>query len=200
MLAKGSWLNREKLAFLASAAALAGAVVYAIYSHPEVRDPGEHRVSRTAPPELNVGLDQLARTEGIDQFLAGARPNPFTYYTDSFVSRPPPDVPRRTTMPPPPPPPPPPPAKPPPVTQPKPYQVPVDFRGILATETGEMNVLLKIKQTGENRRLVEGDIWPETGLRIVKITQSSVLLENDKGERFLMRDLYGRKTAPGGGN
>jgi hypothetical protein len=71
----------------------------------------------------------------------------------------------------------------------------VDFRGIVATERGELYVLLKIKQTGENRRLVEGDIWPETGLRIVKITQASVLLENEKGERFLMRDLYGRKAA-----
>jgi len=73
----------------------------------------------------------------------------------------------------------------------------VDFRGILATDSGELFVLLKVKQSGENRRLVEGDIWPETGLRIVKITQTSVLLENDKGERFLMRDLYGRRTAPG---
>ena len=76
----------------------------------------------------------------------------------------------------------------------------MEFRGIVATEQGDLYVLLKIKLSGENRRLVEGDIWPETGLRIVKITQASVLLENEKGERFLMRDLYGRKAASGDGS
>jgi len=198
MLTKGSWLNREKLLFMGAAVALAAAGVYAVRSEPSFPDPGQHRVKTGAPGELNVGLDSLARSEDINRFLDGPRPNPFSSYTDRLVSRPtPPPKPPPPLPPPPPPPPRPPPPPPSNLKPPKPYEVPVDFRGIVATERGDLYVLLKIKQSGENRRLVEGDIWPETGLRIVKITQASVLLENEKGERFLMRDLYGRKAATG---
>ena len=197
MLSKGSWLNRERLLFMGVAVALAAAGVYAVRSEPSFSDPGKHRVKTGAPGELNVGLDSLARSEDVNRFLEGPRPNPFSSYLGSTALVPPPPKPPRPPLPPPPPPPPP--VRPPVTTAPKPYEVPVDFRGIVATEQGDLYVLLKIKLSGENRRLVEGDIWPETGLRIVKITQASVLLENEKGERFLMRDLYGRKAASGDG-
>ncbi|HOX08033.1 MAG TPA: hypothetical protein PK280_16665 [Planctomycetota bacterium] len=189
------------MAFIAGAALLALALLYAVHSLPDILDPGDHLVSRGAPGRLDVGLDALAKTEDINNFLKGPRPNPFSTMGEAVVIPTPPTFqPKPVLKPPTIPPPPPPVVKPPQpkpvVSRPQPWQVPVDFRGIVATEAGDLNVLLKIKATGENRRLVEGDIWPETGLRIVKITQSSVLLENDKGERFLMRDTYGSKLAP----
>ncbi len=75
--------------------------------------------------------------------------------------------------------------------------MPVNFKGIVGTDDGKLFVLLKVKQSGENRYLSEGDVWPETALSIKKITRTSVLLVNEKGERFLMRDLYGKKAKPG---
>jgi len=79
---------------------------------------------------------------------------------------------------------------------PKPYDVPVNFRAVVRSNDGRHFVVLETKSNFENRHLLEGDIWPETGLTIKKITLTTVLLENEKGERFLMQDLYSRKARP----
>lgn len=196
------WLNRERALFLAALAALAGAVAYAVRSAPDFPPAGAQRALRRAPPEMNPGIDRLARSEDIARFLAGERPNPFAHWQEPRSAPPPRDPPRgpvtvvrRPHIPRPPRPRPVRPVTPP---APKPYEVPVNFKGFMGAPDGSWYALLKVKTTGENRRLAEGDIWPETGLRIVKITQNSVLLENEKGERFLMRDPYGRKALPGG--
>lgn len=81
--------------------------------------------------------------------------------------------------------------------------MPVYFKGVVRAQGGECQVLIKDKETGEYRRLAAGDMWPEHNLRILKITMQSVLLENEKGERFLMRDVdkppAEDDNAPGGG-
>ena len=195
MFAGSVWLNRERLIFLIVLAGLAAAGVFFIGSAPDFKPAGEHRVDRKLPRKLNFDPADFARPKEID--ARGARVNPFARYVDQTVMGPVNPGPLPVALRPPPPPKPPKPPKPPDTAPPpKPYQVPVDFRGILAADNGDLFVLLKVKQTGENRRLSEGDLWPETGLRIVKITTVSVLLENDKGEKFLMRDLYTRKGTP----
>ena len=195
MFAGSVWLNRERLVFLITAVALAATGAFFLESRPGFRPAGEHLVERRLPRKLNFDPADFAKPKEID--TRGPRANPFSRYVDQSVMVPVGPGPLPPPIKPPPPPKPPKPPKPPDTAPaPKPYQVPVDFRGILAADSGELFVLLKVKQTGENRRLVEGDIWPETGLRIVKITTVSVLLENDKGERYLMRDLYTRKGTP----
>ena len=185
-------LNREQLAFLAAACALAAAGVWAVSAGPGFPPAGEQRTGRSAPGELGTGLEALGRPEGADTFLVGHR-DPFARYQESPTiarseepkPRPqpipvrivPPDPFATKTQ-----------AK---STVIKPYQIPVNYQGIMVTND-ERHVVLKLKQNGQNRRLVEGDVWPEVGLRIVKITQNWVLLQDDKdGQLYKMRDAYG---------
>ncbi len=202
----GARLNREKALFLAGAAFLACAGWYLVSSRPENRWPGEHRVAREAPAGLSVSLDAPG---DVGAFLGGARANPFSgraeaapadtasqaihkknegaglgqlggvtgpiggsggkvkEKNDGGAGRP-------TELP-----------------------LPVSFVGVLRADDGAFFVGLRDRMTGETRRLVEGDVWPELGLRILKISMSGVLLENEGHARFVMRDFYGRRTSGG---
>jgi hypothetical protein len=197
MTRRGTWLNREKLAFLAAAAAMAAAGAYAALSRPEVPNPGEHRVARSAPGPLAVCLDAGGLAD-MAELLRGR--DPFAIPPEGRLPEPPDGAKPKALIR--------------PVPEPPPagddrsrreikrplrvYEVPVNFRAVLRTGEGEPCVVLKTKAGGENRRLVEGDVWPDINLRILRITMSSVLLQDDQtGERFLMRDLYGKKAAAG---
>jgi hypothetical protein len=210
MLLSTGWLNREKLVFMACFCVLGLSGVYTYTSRPDFDDPGRHRVAHGAPDTEIVNLDALRPGE-LENALAGTRHNPFaTYVSPVSVVHPkppgpkpprpkPPKPPRPPKPPKPPRPPKPPPTRPVPTptpTTPKPYEVPVNFKGVVGTDDGRLFVLLKTKNSSENRYLSEGDVWPETGLTIVRITRTNVLLQNEKGERFLMRDLYGRRARP----
>jgi hypothetical protein len=70
----------------------------------------------------------------------------------------------------------------------------VNFRGVEQTADGRCKVILEIKATGEHRHLGAGDVWPDTGLTIVDIAMSRVILRNAKGETFVMLDLYGSRV------
>jgi hypothetical protein len=196
-------LNREKTVFLGSFAALALAAGYAALSGPGARDVGEERVGTTAPGRIGVALCP-ARADELELWLGG--PNPYAPARKDTGSQ------RagagrseervqgdRRDVPPPPPPPDPQDGD----RRRKPvdvaiYEVPVDFRAVMRGDDGRHLVVLETKSERENRHLREGDVWPETGLTIVKVTMTSVLLENGRGERFLMRDLYARKARPDG--
>lgn len=199
MTASNAWLNREKLACLAVAAALAVVGAWAVWGRPEFPDPGEQRTARGAPGALRVTLDQ---PEDLKASLAGDR-DPFGHQAAATPTEsdrvkgtktkitvdagvyPFPDVDRGIKAG----------SNPGPI---HPYQVPVNFMGVYRlAPSGECRVLLKGKRSGENRWLVAGDEWPETGLRVVRITESSVDLRNEKGELFRMLDLYGRRAADG---
>jgi outer membrane biosynthesis protein TonB len=204
MLAKSTWLNREKLIFFLTTVCLAGAAGYSVFSEPEQIVPGGHRMPQHVPQAIEINLDTRFESE---RYAA----NPFTPYRKPRPKEPvkpvkplpgpkPPEVhkPPKPPKPPRPPRPPTPAPKPAPrPTAPKPYEVPVNFKGVVGTGDGKLYVLLKTKDSLENRYLSEGDIWPETGLTIVRITHTSVLLQNQKGERFLMRDLYAKKPRAG---
>jgi hypothetical protein len=194
MVARTAWLRRERLAFAASALLLAAVGVYAVGSRPAVGDPGAHRTMRSAPRELGLFLEEPG---DVRDFLAGGRANPFeslrpdagapagpakedgpakvqdTVPKDLFRPVKGDDVGRgqATRLP-----------------------VPVNFVAVVRAAGGEPCVVLKDRKTGENRRRVEGDNWPEINLRILRISMSSVLLEGAGGERFQMLDLYGRKA------
>lgn len=185
-------INREKTFFLLAVAGLVGVFVLLAGSRPSFNPPGQQRTEFAAPPEVDISGGHVAEANPAGR-------NPFTRWVDPGSGvRPPvrihhPTGPVTPVAPPPPPPPPPPPG--PTTVKPKPYEVPVSFTGVYEPpEGGELCVLLKDKRTGERRRLVRGDMWPEINLRIVEISKSSVLLENEKGERFLMRDLLGRRS------
>jgi hypothetical protein len=208
---KLTWINREKTVFLGTFVALALAGSYALVSKPEFQDTGSQRVRQSAPGKMLVSL-QVSRPGEMAEYLSGARPNPFAAYVPPrIIAHVPPEIPIRPPVRPPriDAPPPPPPIGPPPTVKPptpvsttpsapKPYEVPVNFRAVVRTDDGRHFVVLETKKDFENRYLHEGDIWPETGLTIKKITLTSVLLENEKGERFLMRDLYTKKARPDG--
>jgi len=201
----GARLNREKALCLAGLAALGLAGWHAAASRPGSRTLGEHRVVREAPASLSVALDEPG---DVQAFLGGAR-NPF----EACAEAGPGDVPsdaaghkqekmelgplggltgpigdsgvrgrekidggagRSTELSP-----------------------PVSFVGVLRADDGAFFVGLRDRATGENRRLTEGDVWPELGLRIVKIGMSGVLLENEGHARFVIRDVYGRRTSGG---
>ncbi len=203
MLGKGMWLNREKLVFLGTVACLTGVGSYSVVSEPGRSITGMHRMARPVPEKISISLE--TRFSG-----APSGPNPFAPYVDRaprISPKPPvnppvgpkPPVVNKHPRPPKPPIPPKPPTPTPTVprpTTPRPYEVPVNFKGVVGIGDSKLYVLLKTKNSLENRYLSEGDIWPETGLRVVRITRSSVLLQNDKGERFLMRDLYAKKPPP----
>lgn len=194
-----AFLSRERLAFLAAACALAAAGVWAVLSLPVFRPCGEQRIGRPAPGEPLRGLEALEGTGDASRLLAGARGNPFGRCVESSVPagddepRPRTESVKTSTVPdglfpirtqseP---------------TVIKPYQVPVNFRGIMVTGD-ERYILLKVKHNGENRRLVEGDIWPEINLRVVQITRDWVLLREEKtGTLYKMRDAYGRRPGAG---
>ncbi|MHC4917627.1 MAG: hypothetical protein ACYTGB_19295 [Planctomycetota bacterium] len=76
------------------------------------------------------------------------------------------------------------------------WEVPASFRGVLRPPGGRWRVILEAKRGEETRSLFEGEVWPDLNLRILRITSDSVLLENVRGKRFLMPDLY-RSRAEG---
>ncbi len=196
----GSWLNREKVCFFGCAGIALIFAVKGVIAIPSLPSVGEHRSKIKVPGEMVAHLQKPGKQD-LRNALAGDRQNPFAAYVyrrngTTTVTKPKHPVP----IPKPPffVPPPPVPVPIPPVTTtrhpttPKAYQVPVSFVGV-SRVNGRPAVYLKVKSSGEDRVLHDGDIWPDTGLTIVKITFTSVLLENEKKDQFLMRDLYARK-------
>ncbi len=199
-------LNREKAVFLGTALSLGLAGLYAAALRPEIVDPGEHRVICQVPGRVAVCLpDPEAKAD-----LAGR--NPFAPWSGRRKKRQEPandkgggakekaggdktgTIPDLEAL-----------EK---LTAklkhkqgtkekervPEAYDVPANFIGVHRPAGGRWRVVLKAKQNGENRGLDAGDVWPDLNLRIIRITSHSVLLENEKGKRFLMRDLYGRRA------
>jgi hypothetical protein len=167
---------------------------------------GEHRVKLRAPASVRVTLLDSKPGE-LEQALAGARQNPFTAFVQRRMPVAPNPTPHPQPVPLPQPPvrptPPRPPEPRPQLPQPdapvagtghKAYEVPVNFRGVEQTADGRCKVILEIKATGEHRHLGAGDVWPDTGLTIVDIAMSRVILRNAKGETFVMLDLYGSRV------
>jgi hypothetical protein len=201
-------LNREKLVFLGTAAALCMAVAFALAHRPSFRDPGQHRVRIAVPARVEVRLpaeDAELDLSGRDPFSRDAEQR--SGRADGVGKRAAVSV-RKTRA----------------VSlevlqaleqhrrgqggaeghrasaeQPskeiKVYEVPANFRGVRRPSGGRWRVVLEDKHSGELRSLFEGDAWPNLNLRIIRITSDAVLLEKQKGERVLMRDLYGRRVA-----
>jgi hypothetical protein len=190
-------LNGEKTFFLLSAAGLAAVLILLAGSRPLFDASGPQRTERGVPREVDLGAGRLADPDpaGRDPFSRAAdrqedreeKKLTDPIRKDRVLSLPSPVDPTRKEGPGPQP-------------RPEPYRVPVNFMGVYGPPGGgELYVLLRDKRTGERRRLVRGEMWPEIDLRIVAIDWNSVLLENEKGKRFLMRDLMDRRPAGGGG-
>ncbi len=200
-------LNREKLVFLGSALGLCMACAYALVGRPAFEGHGEHRVICQVPGSVRVSLPNdegppdLAgrnpfaawrerrekRGTLADDKRGGAKEKtgrdekgriPDQKQLDELINR---LKDKQGTK-----------AK---QRVPEVYEVPADFIGVHRPSGGRWRVVLKAKQDGENRGLDAGDVWPNLNLRIIRITSHSVLLENKRGKRFLMRDLYGRRAA-----
>jgi len=71
---------------------------------------------------------------------------------------------------------------------PKPYELPVTFVGVFTD--GDTNyALLRDKDNDAYVKLIEGQAYPDLGIKVVKVTKTSVVLENSEGKPFLLRDL-----------
>ncbi len=195
------WINREKLVFVGSGAALCLAAAYSVVLQPSIGKTGKHRVTIGVPESIGVEL----RVDMGDP----AGPNPFAPYVKRSVIEgkvkdgvavnndngdgdvkenivpPPPDLDttskqeeKGTEK----------------VVDVRPYDVPANFRGVHRPSGGKWRVILEDKRSRRLRTFFEGDVWPSLKLRILRITSNSVLLRNDEGKRFLMRDLYGQRS------
>jgi len=203
-----NWMNREKLVFAGSGAALLLASVYGALLRPCVSEAGRHRGTLGVPGPVSIELRA-------DMGVPGG-PNPFAPFKgsspaeqktadqageqgrdradgDRFVPTPPdpPDLvggnrreDHRTER----------------IVTPRPYEVPAGFRGVHRPSGGRWRVILEDKRSRKLRTFFEGDMWPSLKLRILRITSNSVLLSNHEGKRFLMRDLYGQRSRTGPGD
>ena len=195
-------LNREKLIFAGSALSLLLAGLYAATVEPELTSTGSHRVRITAPEQIRVVLpdpDERLDLGGRNVFASWREPTGGSSGSQKTEARSgagqgggqdPVDLgglrnlyEKRTgrgqeRM----------------QAKPQPYEVPASFIGVHRPAGGKWRVILKAKLRGENRSLFAGDLWPDLKFRIVRITSGSVLLQNDEGKLFLMRDLYGRRA------
>ncbi len=201
-------LNREKMVFLGSLLGLALACSWTLARRPEVTDPGAHRVRLSAPASFTVTLPAPGQLDtsgwrnpfdtwraplsggrgtertadrgtvadrdagdGADEVLRGLRD--FTRRQQAAEER-------RTSI----------------RRTGRIREIPASFRGVLRPIGGRWRVILEEKGGAETRSLFEGEVWPDLNLRILRITSDSVLLENERGKRFLMPDLY-RSRAEG---
>jgi hypothetical protein len=195
-------LNHEKLVFAGTLLALGLASGHALTSRPELRDVGTQRVALASPTRLRLAPASAGVLD-----LSGER-NPFASWsprpgggssaagegapdggtTDAGgkeeIVVPFPDVDTGPVE---------------PVEfweRPRPYEVPASFRGVHRPSGGRWRVVLEAKRDGEYRSLFAGDAWPDLNLRILRISSSSVLLEDGEGRRFLMRVAgHGRTTS-----
>jgi hypothetical protein len=202
-------LNREKMVFLGSLLGLGMACSWALARRPSVTDPGAHRVRLSAPAGFEVTLpapghldtsggrnpfdpwrasrsggrrtERTAergtvadRDEEVDagEALRGLRA--FTRRRQAAKER---QASHGGTA--------------------RIWEIPARFRGVLRPIGGRWRVILEEKGGAETRSLFVGEVWPDLNLRILRITSDSVLLENERGKRFLMPDLY-RSRAEGG--
>ncbi len=208
-------MNLEKVVFGAVAMWLVYVSVALILSRPNYEDHGPQKVSVDMPRRL-AALD-LSHKRHLSEYLIGVRGNPFTWRDDYVVAavdaptgpitivdrpadpkqptrpkrtprkpvkpidpgkvpeRPKPEKPKVTA-----------PTKPP--RTPKLYELPVTLAGIYMRE-GKNYALLKDKQNDGYIKLVEGEEYPNLGISVVKVTKGSVILANDEGKHFLLRDL-----------
>lgn len=196
-------LNREKLVFLGSALSLCMACAYALVTRPAFEGHGEHRVVCQVPGSVRVSLPDVqeapdlagrnpfapwsGRRKPADDKRRGAKDKtgggkkvriPHQEQLDELIRKLK-DKRRLEEK----------------QRAPEAYEVPASFIGVHRPSGGQWRVVLRAKQDGENRGLDTGDVWPNLNLRIIRITSHSVLLENEKGKRFLMRDLHGRRAA-----
>jgi len=212
-----SWLNREKFVFVVASVLLVWTSVALVRSELRKQEIGPQFVQEDPPPKPTP-VDELDNKQPLSSYLIGARGNPFAFRESFYVVggierpleveiRPRPAVsrpvrrprqPSRPTTPkvnpgkPP--------VRPKPTTPPTPtatpeakpprkaYELPVNFVGVFIKED-ERYALLKDKQTDTYLRLVEGEEYPDLKIKVVRVTKSSVILENEEGKRFMLRDL-----------
>jgi hypothetical protein len=196
------WFNREKLVFLGSGVALCFAAFYAASARPAVIRVGAHRAPRGVPGPISVRLQteidpiggenpfapparrrETRELGGRNRGRAGARENDRDNLEEILKGLKgrgrPADRERGPEE----------------AKEPRPYELPANYRGTYRPEGGRWRVILQDKRTRELRSLFEGDLWPSLKLRIIRITSDSVLLTNEQGRRYLMRGWSGRRSA-----
>ncbi len=208
-------MNLEKIIFGVAAGWLVFTSVALVLSRPAYEDHGPQRVSAVMPRRV-AALD-LSHKRHLSEYLIGARGNPFTWREDYVVTvaeapSGPITIVDRPAGPKPPTPPKRPPRKPvkpitpgriperpkpdkpvvvtptKPVVKPKLYELPVTLAGVYIRD-GRNYVVLKDKQNDGYIKLIEGEKYPDLGISVVKVTKGSVVLANDEGKHFLLRDL-----------
>ncbi len=208
--------NKEVLLFVWGSLWLA-AMALQIHDRPDATRTGKQTVAENRPARVAVTVEELARSEQneLNLYAYGPRPNPFNLYwaeeavqlvrlpgdprprprqrtkqrpkrSRHKVSKPkrkpkPTDKPTVTQ------------AKPTvtqakPVRKARPYELPVEYRGWIAIGD-DLVAHLRDKANGKLLQVRQGDQVPDLGLTILSVGRAGVILENDKGDRFLLREL-----------
>lgn len=203
MLKRERWLNKEVGVFLGSSTFLFCGVLWCAFSGPPLREWDPVSVRTGSPDWVDLALETSEGREVLLRYRSGRRQNPFLPVrrraiaigpikprlrplrpTDIFPKRPgkvkpPPPKPELEKK------------KPEPkvVKQAKPWEMPMEVKGAWSLEGGETFALFESKETGEYWNVREGDEIAELGVKVVKVTPTIIIVENEKGERLRLRDL-----------
>lgn len=175
MLRRERWFRKETAVLIAASAALFASVTWCAFSGPRKRPWGKVAVCARLPGRWRWSEDRDTPPPppgGRDPF----RPKD----ADSTVPEDPgpavPPVPPQGGDDPPPPP------------SDEPWTSPVDVWGTYSIRGGEVRAFIR-SETGKLYTVRDGDEIRELRIRVVRVTDSVVLIENEKGERLRLKDL-----------
>ena len=206
MLKRTRWLNAEVGVFLASSSFLFIGVLWYAFSGPEQKEWGPVAVRTGSPDWPDLTIDPSQGTAVLRRYKSGKRQNPFLPLqrravdigrikpkvmgpgrTNILPKKPkptkakrPPPKPKREKK------------KPDPKDErktPKPWEKPMHVKGAWRVVGGQTVAIFESKETGEKWSVREGDEIAELGVKVVKVTPSVIIVENEKGERFRLQDL-----------
>ena len=204
MLKREQWLNKEVGIFLASSTFLFCGVVWCAFSGPGLREWDPVSVRTDSPDWVDLALETSEGKGVLGRYMSGRRQNPFLPLQrrgihigpirtrvkptrDIGISakkprkvKPPPPKPKSKRK------------KPKPKAgkqPPKPWEKPMNLRGAWSLEGGPTFALFESKETGEYWNVREGDEIAELGVKVIKVTPTIIIVENEKGERLRLQDL-----------
>lgn len=205
MLKREKWLNREVGVFLGASVFLFLGVLWCALSGPGQRNWGPVAVGAASSEWDDLALETREGPEVLRRHKSGRRPNPFLPLERHALAigrigpkvkrvprtnirpkaappkvKPPPPKPKLKKKP-----------EPPKVVRQdlKPWEKTMNVKGAWSIEGGPTFAFFESKETGEYWNVREGDEIAELGVKVVKVTPSIIIVENEKGERFRLQDL-----------
>ena len=181
MLRRKRWFRKETAVLVAASAALFASVTWCAFSGSRKRPWGKVAVCAKLPGRCLRPEDAGVRPPvpgGRDPFRPPKKEKPPPVIKGPGPTVEPPHVQEGGGAPPPPPPP--------PVDEP--WKSPVDVWGTYSIRGGEIRALIR-SETGKLYTVRDGDEIHDLRLKVVKVRDSVLLIENDRGEQLRLKDL-----------